>query len=129
MVHSRGFARRIRRDVDIELLAAKTATLRGDQAKSFHHLERAPVLGQASTAEHVRVHFQMLIWAIRQRRVGEVLGQILRIVGAATKTAFGLVPHGNTGGSDVPPYKSMPVPPDLAALIMAAREGSRRAGE
>lgn len=128
MAYGKRFGSRISPYIDMELHAAKSATVRGDHAKSFYHLERAHVLGQPSTAEHVRVHFLMLIWAIRQRRVGEVLGQILRIVGAATKTAFGLVPHGNTGGSNVLPFKSMPVPPDLAAIITAAREGSHQRG-
>jgi hypothetical protein len=60
-------------------------------------LERAHVLGQTSTVEHVRVHWRMFLWGLRQRSPREYLGQLVRIVGAATKTAVGLVPHGNTG--------------------------------
>jgi hypothetical protein len=33
---------------------------------------------------------------LRQRDGKAIAGQVLRIVGAATKTAFGLVPIGNT---------------------------------
>ena len=49
----------------------------------FAHLERAHVLGQASTFLHVRTHLRMLSWAIRHRHLKEVVGQILRVVGAA----------------------------------------------
>jgi Protein of unknown function (DUF3703) len=63
----------------------------------------------------------MFLWGIRQRDVGESLGQLLRIAGAAVGTALGLVPQGNTGGTNVKPFQSMPIPPDLAALIEKAR--------
>lgn len=75
------------------------------------------MLGQAATVEHVRVHVAMLRWALRHRRHSEVAGQVLRIVGAATKTVFGWVPSGNTGGSNVSPFRSMPVPADLQRVI------------
>jgi Protein of unknown function (DUF3703) len=115
------FAARIAPHVAAEVLAARAAESRGDPAASFHHLERAHVLGQPSTLHHVRVHAAMLAWAWRQGCVGEVAGQVLRIVGAATMTAIGLVPTGNTGGSNVSPFQPLPVPEDLAALIRGAR--------
>jgi hypothetical protein len=118
------FAARIRPHVDAELARADAAESRGEFAAAFNHLERAHVLGQSSTREHVRVHWLMLLWGIRRRSVGEVLGQVLRIVGAASKTALGLVPPGNTGGTNVSPVKPLPVPADLAAIISAAREDS-----
>jgi len=117
------FARRIRPYVDAELAAARHAERAGDAAAAFAHLQRAHVLGQASTLHHVRVHWRMLGWGWRQRRRRECLGQLLRIAGAATKTAFGLVPAGNTGGTDVSPFRPLPVPPDLARLIEHARSG------
>jgi len=57
---ARSFGARIRPQVDAELLAAKRSDSDGDAAASFHHLERAHVLGQTSTVEHVRVHVRML---------------------------------------------------------------------
>jgi hypothetical protein len=45
------------------------------------------------------------------------LGQLIRIVGAATKTAIGWVPRGNTGGSNVSPFKPMAVPSDLEEIM------------
>ncbi|WP_309645301.1 alpha/beta fold hydrolase [Phenylobacterium sp.] len=102
--------------VEAELQAAKACEDRGCSREAFHHLERAHVLGQTSTLEHVRVHMRMLRWSLRWRDLREARGQVLRIVGAASKTAFGLVPVGNTGGANVSPFRSLPVPRDLAAL-------------
>lgn len=110
------FAHNIRPFVDSELRAA-----RADAVREFAHLERAHVLGQASTREHVRVHWRMLLWAVRHRDAREFIGQLFRIAGAATKTFFGLVPTGNTGGANVSPFKPMPIDPDLEAIIERAR--------
>ena len=115
------FAKAIRPHVTNELQLAARAYREGRPALSFSHLERAHVLGQPSTREHVRVHCQMLAWSLRQRQPREALGQALRILGAATKTIFGLVPVGNTGGSNISPFRPLPVPPDIESLIERAR--------
>jgi hypothetical protein len=112
--------RRLLPAVNAELEAADRAGLQGDSAAAFHHLERAHVLGQFMTGVHVRVHWRMLLWGLRQRRPREVTGQLTRIVGAATKTALGWLPHGNTGGANVSAFKPMPVPPDLQRQIDSA---------
>jgi hypothetical protein len=109
------FAANIRPHVDAELRAA-----RENAANEFAHLERAHVLGQASTREHVRVHWRMLVWAVRHRDARESLGQVYRLVGAATKTFIGFVPTGNTGGANVSPVRPMPIDPELAAIIRRA---------
>lgn len=113
------FARNIRPYVDAELRAA-----RENPANEFAYLERAHVLGQASTREHVRVHWRMLLWAWRQRDAREFLGQLIRLSGAATKTFIGLVPMGNTGGANVSAVTPLPVDPELAAIIARAKSGS-----
>lgn len=115
------FGRRIRPYVEREIRAAYQAEAEGKPEVAFSHLERAHILGQTSTVEHVRVHWHMFLWSIRQRDVRECLGQLLRIVGASIGTALGLVPLGNTGGTNVNPFESMPIPPELAALIEKAR--------
>jgi hypothetical protein len=117
------FSRMIAPHVEVELDNARQARAAGDFGREFAHLERAHVLGQESTYWHVKVHFLMLVWAIRKRSTREGLGQIFRIVGAATKTAIGLVPQGNTGGANVSPFKKMPIAPDLATLIRNAKSG------
>ena len=114
-----GLSKRLRPYVDLELTAASEAEAAGDYATAFHHLERAHVLGQSSTAQHVRVHIRMLHWGIRRHARKEVIGQLVRIVGAATKTWVGLVPHGNTGGANVSAFKPMPIAADLAGLMAA----------
>jgi len=96
----------------------------GDSRSSFRHLENAHVLGQSSTKWHTLAHIQMLRWAICERDVREILGQLFRIIGAITKTAFGLVPQGNTGGSNVSPFKPMPIDPELARILAKASSNS-----
>ena len=110
------YARRIRPFVDAELNAAKLA-LDSNPKDAFRHLERAHVLGQHSTILHVRAHWHMFCWGLRQSDHRECLGQLIRIVGAATKTAIGWVPRGNTGGSNVSPFKPMAVPSDLEEIM------------
>jgi len=112
------FADNIRPYVDAELRASSL-----NPAQEFAHLERAHVLGQASTREHVRVHWRMLQWAWRHRDAHEFFGQVMRIVGAATKTFIGLVPSGNTGGANVSAVRPMPLDPEIAAIIEKARGG------
>ena len=115
------FANRIRAHIDDELARADAAERAGDAAASFTHLERAHVLGQASTVQHVRTHWAMLLWALRHRAPREVRGQITRLIGAATKTWIGLIPSGNTGGANVSAFSPMPIPDDLADIIAHAR--------
>ncbi|MEP0071058.1 MAG: DUF3703 domain-containing protein [Marinomonas sp.] len=91
------FSKNIANDVKYEIAQAKVLEAEGKLSESFHHLEDAHVLGQESTWWHVKVHILMLLWAYRQSDVKESVGQIVRIVGAATKTVIGLVPAGNTG--------------------------------
>ena len=110
------FADNIRPYVDAELAAAAQ-----DPAQGFRHLERAHVLGQASTREHVRVHWRMLSWAWTHRDARELFGQSFRLVGAATKTFIGMVPTGNTGGANVSATRPMAIDPELEAIIERAR--------
>ena len=115
------FHDRIRPTVNAELEAARRAEQRGDAEAAFACLERAHVPGQPSTRLHTRVHWLMLRWALRQRDVREIGGQLFRIAAAALKTAFGWLPHGNTGGTRVGAFRPMPVAPELQRLIDAAR--------
>lgn len=115
------FGNRIRAYVEIELNAAQAAERAGDATTAFRHLERAHVLGQRSTVQHVRVHLGMLVWGLRHHNGREIIGQIMRLIGAATATWAGLIPQGNTGGANVCAFKPMPIPDDLADLIDVAR--------
>lgn len=115
------FGDRICAYVDVEFMAAQTAERNGDPNAAFRHLERAHVLGQRSTLQHVRAHARMLMWGLRRRNRHEVMGQVARLIGAAAKTWAGFIPQGNTGGASVSAFKSMPIPDDLACSIAAAR--------
>src|SRR5690554_7252255 len=117
----RRFSKQVAPYVESELASAEQARSAGDPQKEFSHFERAHVLGQESTYWHVKVHVLMLAWATRNLSIREVLGQLFRIVGAATKTVIGLVPQGNTGGANVSPFRKMPIKPELATLIRDAK--------
>lgn len=108
---------RIKKCVDAEIERASDLVKTGDLAAAFHHLERAHIIGQSVTFDHTRVHWLMLKIGWRKRDVKEVFGQIIRIIGASTKTPFGIYPSGNTGGANVWFFKPMPVPPDLREII------------
>jgi hypothetical protein len=119
------FGRRINCHVEAELVAARAAEFGGDPHTGFQHLERAHVLGQRSTVQHVRVHLHMLMWGIRRHNLREVVGQTLRVAGAAAGTWAGLVPHGNTGGAYVNAFIPMAIPNDLRVQIARARSSDR----
>ena len=89
----------------------------GSLEDAFRHLERAHVLGQASTFEHTRVHLRMLKLGWKMHNLREIYGQIIRVIGAATKTPLGIYPSGNTGGSNVWFFKPMPIAADLQKIL------------
>lgn len=114
------FSKRIAFAVRRELVLARQCHHANQHAEAFSHLENAHVLGQRATYWHTRVHIEMLKWAVQNRSFRESRGQIMRIVGAFTKTALGWVPNGNTGGADVSPFAPMPLRDDHARKIQAA---------
>ncbi len=101
-----------------ELSLSDSLVESGDLHLAFYHLERAHVLGQASTYEHTRIHWRMLKLGLKLRSPREIWGQIVRIIGASTKTPLGIYPTGNTGGANVWFFKSMPVTEDLAKILI-----------
>lgn len=115
------FSKNIAPFVKAEIANAKNLALANKPTEAFIHLENAHVLGQESTWWHVRVHCLMFLWALDQQNIKEAIGQIIRILGAATKTSIGLVPAGNTGGANISPFKRLPVNPALQAAISKAK--------
>lgn len=115
------FSKNIAAAVRSEVTMAKQQEFKGNFKAAFQHLENAHVLGQESTWWHVKVHGLMFCWAVRQRDVKECIGQLIRIVGAATKTAIGLVPAGNTGGTNISPFKRLPIRPEHQLAINKAK--------
>ncbi|WP_105258289.1 DUF3703 domain-containing protein [Pseudoalteromonas sp. T1lg88] len=115
------FTQAIRSAVLRELVMARRARLSTQRTQEFKHLENAHVLGQESTYWHTYIHWRMLVWGWKNKAYSEVVGQILRIVGAISKTAIGLLPTGNTGGANVSPFKPMPLSSECAQAIAQAK--------
>ena len=88
---------------------------------AFLHFERAHVLGQWYVKPHVITHLGMLRVGWRRRDVREIFGQLLRIPGGMIGSAIGRVPRGNTGGSRISAFQSLPIPPDLRELLVLDR--------
>ena len=89
----------------------------GDIDGGWCALERAHVASQQTLRLHMRVHLAMLSFAIRLRDPREIAGQLARLALAPLGAITGRVPKGNTGRSDVSPFRPMPIPPDLAARM------------
>lgn len=111
------FRARIAPYVFEKLARAENARRCKDFKAEFRHLEDAHVLGQHSTYLHSLVHWRMFVFGLRQRSLKEISGQIMRLVGAITKTFFGLLPAGNTGGSNVSAFKPMPISKENQAIL------------
>lgn len=111
------FSRRIAPFVETEFAAASRLIDQGEMKKAFAHLEDAHVLGQRSTKWHVLAHWKMLFLALRSNDFREAVGQLIRLIGAATKTIVGLVPTGNTGGTNVSPFRPMKLSEKNAEIL------------
>lgn len=99
-----------------ELSAANAATMGGKAEVAFHHLERAHILSQRHTLEHVHVHWLMLRLGASVGGWREVFGQFTRMIAAAVFSRI-WVPAGNTGRADVSALKPMPIPDDLRSIL------------
>jgi hypothetical protein len=112
---------------EAEMATAEPLIHHGRLADAMRHLEFAHVLGQNHVVPHVRSHWAMFRIAIKRRSPVESLGQALRIVLGALGSAVGVVPTGNTGGTNISMFSRLPLAPEAAALIMrdqASRKGS-----
>ena len=121
-INMSSFTKKVTPYIRKEFHLAVQCKKQGNMKQEFRHLENAHVLGQSSTYWHTLTHAKMLIWAIQNKSTREFFGQILRIVGAATKTAIGLVPEGNTGGSNISPFKQLPVPAEFQRIIAGSKK-------
>jgi hypothetical protein len=108
--------RELRQVYDREVKAAIEAYGNDNWDKAFFHLERAHILGQSFTLPHAKAHWWMLKVGWKRRDVTEIIGQVIRVLGALSFTWI-WVPVGNTGGAHVPPFRSMPIPEEFKALL------------
>ena len=100
-----------------EIRQARELIGNGEFEAGFHHLERAHVIGQDYVVPHVTSHWLMLKVELRKKRPKAVFGQFVRIVLGTLGSAVGIVPVGNTGGTDVSMFKRMPIEPELQRII------------
>jgi len=104
---------------EAELTAAKFNLENNNLQQSWYHLERAHIIGQKFPYEHTYVHWKMLQFGFKIKSTKEVIGQIPRLLVGGVKSFVGNIPVGNTGGSNVPPLKSMEIPKDIQEIINA----------
>ncbi|MEM7570663.1 MAG: DUF3703 domain-containing protein, partial [Pseudomonadota bacterium] len=77
-----------------ERLAYLDAVASGDIASAWSALEREHILAQPFFWPHIKSHSAMLRFAVHQRDIKEIFGQILRLVLAPLGNVFGRLPHG-----------------------------------
>ena len=100
-----------------EISSAKGFIASKEYDQAFYHLERAHVLGQKFVSAHTLSHCYMLKVGLIRNDYKEVLGQIFRIVAGILGSTVGIVPSGNTGGSNVSAFKKMEIPHDLKRVM------------
>jgi len=115
------YTKKIKPYVEAELKLYSLNSKDSHHTIAFKHLENAHVLGQESTFFHVKIHWLMFLWAYRQNNIHELIGQIVRMVGAVIGTRIGAIPRGNTGGSNISPFKTMPISPEFEKIIQEAK--------
>lgn len=108
--------RELRHVYEREMKAAIEAYGIDNLDKAFFHLERAHILGQSFTLPHAKAHWWMLTVGWKRRDFTEIVGQVIRILGALSFTWI-WVPVGNTGGAHAPPFRSMPIPEEFKSLL------------
>ena len=101
----------------MEINLAKTLIVQGSLPAAFSHLERAHILGQEFVVPHVVSHWLMLTVEFRRGRGMAVIGQVMRIILGMLGSAVGLVPVGNSGGTDVSMFKRVAIAPELQGFI------------
>ncbi|WP_421889229.1 DUF3703 domain-containing protein [Marinoscillum sp.] len=89
----------------------------GHLQDAWRHLERAHVIGQAYPYTHSLVHWKMLLFGIKIKSAKEVLGQIPRLLVGGVKSFVGKIPVGNTGGSNIPPLRSLPIEEEIQDIF------------
>ncbi|TCS36832.1 uncharacterized protein DUF3703 [Paucimonas lemoignei] len=102
---------------EAEMSAARRLVASGRLTQAFRHLERAHVLGQRHVVPHVRSHWAMLKVGMMRRSAGEVAGQAIRIIIGALGSAIGVVPVGNTGGTNISMFSRLPIENEAAQLL------------
>lgn len=120
----RGLARTLhaRRLIASEMSLFVAARAIGDTPAAWRALKRAHIVSQPYLGLHLNNNWDMLKFAIAQRDVKEVFGQVVRLALAPLGALTGRIPIGNTGRSNVSAFHPMFVPDDLRAALDAKPE-------
>jgi hypothetical protein len=103
--------------ISAELGRYHAARAEGDVQTAWTALERVHVVAQPFPIPHLASHWQMLVFSIALRDWRETAGQLLRLVLVPVGSLTGRLPVGNTGRARISAFRSMPIAPDLEALI------------
>jgi uncharacterized protein DUF3703 len=106
-----------RKAFESEMALASGAMAQNDLDTATHHLERAHVIGQSYVRPHVVSHWHLLRVEWRRKNAIAVVGQLVRMGLGELGSAVGVVPVGNTGGSDISMFKRMPIDPELQRIM------------
>lgn len=109
-----------------EMAEAQRLLKGGSLDEAFAHLERAHVLGQRYIVPHVQTHWLMLRIGVSRRSIAEVMGQAARIVLGAFGSAIGVVPTGNTGGTNISMFRRLPIDPEIENVLVEKRNPTAR---
>jgi hypothetical protein len=102
---------------DAEMAAAVRFYEKGRLDQAFKHLEIAHVLGQHYVIPHVKSHWLMLKVGLKRGSSTEVIGQGVRIILGVLGSAVGIVPTGNTGGTNISMFKRLPIDPTIRRMV------------
>jgi Protein of unknown function (DUF3703) len=114
---------------DAEIAQAQSLIAQGEMDAGFKHLERAHVIGQAFVVPHMKSHWLMFKVELRRRRPVTAFGQIVRIAFGGLGSAVGIIPTGNTGGSDISMFKRMPIEAELKDIVEGRSPGNLLEGD
>ncbi|MCZ4252986.1 DUF3703 domain-containing protein [Pseudoalteromonas shioyasakiensis] len=99
-----------------EMILAKTSYKKADYTTAFYHLERAHILGQSYIIAHTYSHWWMCKIGFKTHNAKEIIGQFARMAASIVFSRI-WVPLGNTGGTNVSPFKPMPITDDLKRFL------------
>ena len=100
-----------------ELASYTQSRSENNHDRCHYHLGRAHILSQHRWFHHFYVHFLMFKYSWDKKDRKEVLGQIIRMAVTIPGHVFNRLPLGNTGWSNVPLMKKLPLPKDFAPIF------------
>jgi hypothetical protein len=105
---------------NIELKSFELAFKHKNHKECFYFLSRAHILSQKSVRLHLRTHWLMFQYSLKNKNYQEVRGQVLRLIVTIPGHLFGKVPVGNIGWATVKLTETMEIPEDLKQIYFKA---------